>query len=399
MNKKRVLFVHHGVGIGGAPHSLLLLVQSLDRVKYEPTVLFLFESPAIDLFREAGIPVLGSVGRVDFAHTQIWWYRWYHVSHIFRALWDWLMVWLFDAAFWINKAKPDIIHLNTSSLSAWAVRARSMGIPVVWHIRESLAPGYLGIRRALTRFLVGRYATKILAITTFDGRFWRGNPKLEILYNAVDCSVFIPSDMTRNEWRTHHNIPKNDKVLLYVGGLSREKGALQALRLLKEMRRRGHEDVWLVIANSWKFPEPSFLKKLFGVQRWYDRVKKLQDELSDRLVFVGALPSVLAEIQASDCLLFPATVGHNARPVIEAGAVGIPSIASDLPPLDELVIEGKTGFLCSAGDSVAWASRCEEVLFSPKRQQEIGAHASEFVRKFFSLAQYRQRVVRLYKTL
>ncbi len=397
--KKKILFVHHGVGMGGAPHSLLLLIQSLDSAHYIPTVLFLFDSPAIDLFRTAGISVAGPVGRLDFPHTQVWWYRWYHVGKLLKSLRDSLLVWWRDAEFWISTVQPDIIHLNTSSLVAWAVRARAMGIPVVWHIRESLAPGYLGIRRAIMQWMVSRYASKILAITTYDGRFWAGNPKLEILYNAVDCSVFIPSELTRLEWRARHGVPKNDKVLLYVGGLSREKGALEALQLLKELRNRGHNDVWLVIANSWNFPATSWLKKILGIENWYAQVKSLQEVLSDRLVFLGPVPSALSAFQAADCVLFPATKGHAARPVIEAGAVGLPSIVSNLPPLNELVVDGETGFLCPVGDSDVWADCCEEVLFSVGRQASLGAGASALVRRYFSLANYRQRVRSLYKKL
>lgn len=399
MKKKKILFVHHGVGIGGAPHSLLLLVQALDPVFYIPTVLFLFESPAIDLFRQAGISVLGPVGRSDFSHTQVWWYRWYHVGHFVRALWDSLMVLLFDAEFWIKKVQPDVIHLNTSSLAAWAIRAKSMGIPVVWHIRESLAPGYLGIRRALFSFLVERFATKILAITTFDGRFWNHSSKLEILYNVVDCSVFVESHLQRSEFRVAHKIPADAQVLLYLGGLSREKGALQALKILKKMRDRGHNNVWLVVANSWKFPQPSFLKKIFGVQSFYDEVKKLEIELSERLVFLGPVSSALQAMQASDCILFPATKGHAARPVIEAGAIGVPSIVSNLQPLDELVVDGVTGFLCDPHDVDAWANRCEELFFVSECQKQMGEAARIFVRRYFSLAQYRQRVNKLYKSL
>ncbi len=205
--------------------------------------------------------------------------------------------------------------------------------------------------------------------------------------------------MNRNEWRAEHGIPKNDKVLLYLGGLSREKGALQALRLLKTLRERGHEDVWLVVANTWKFPDFSWSKKIIGLQSWYDVVKKLQKEQSDRCVFLGALPSALKVIQAADCMLFPATKGHAARPVIEAGAIGIPSIASNLPPLDELVTNEVTGFLCSPDDTAAWADRCEQLLFTPGLQQKMGDEAAQFVRRFFSLAQYRQRVNKLYKDL
>ena len=394
--KKMILFLHHGVGIGGAPHSLLLLIKVLDRSLYDPTVLFLFDSPAIDLFREAGIPVVGPALRSEFSHTQIWWYRWYHIHHLLRALFDWVMVVLFDAHVWFDRVKPDIVHLNTSSLSAWALVAWWKNIPVVWHIRESLVEGYVGIRRVLIQFFVARCATKILAITKFDGRFWQGSPKLEILYNVVDTDVFLPDLAQRKIWRSAHKIPQDANVLLYLGGLSREKGSLEALQLLKNMKARGHQTIYLVIANVWQIPKTSFWRRVFGRSSWYEQVDALVHELKESLVFTGPLPSALREIQAADCLLFPATKGHAARPVIEAGAVGIPVLVSNLPPLDELVLDGVTGFLCAPDDQVAWASRCEELL---KRNPEKKQDSRAFVEEQFSLRAYADRVRDVYNGL
>ena len=51
MPKKKILYIHHGKGIGGAPLSLLYLIESLDKQKYHPIVLFLHYSEVVDLDR------------------------------------------------------------------------------------------------------------------------------------------------------------------------------------------------------------------------------------------------------------------------------------------------------------------------------------------------------------
>lgn len=395
MAKKRIVFIHHGVGIGGAPQSLLLLIRALDRGLYDPVVLFLFDSPAIDLFRNAGIAIAGPVGRVEFSHTVIWWYRWYHAHHAMRALWDWLMVVLFDACKWFDELKPDIVHLNTSSLSAWAVVARMKKTPVVWHIRESLAPGYLGIRRWIICFLVARLSTKIVAISQHDGRFWAGSPKMQILPNPVDCDVFSPSDENRQAFRQKHQIPDDAQVLVYLGGLSREKGALLALQILGRLLEQGQK-VYLVIAGSWQVPQTSIVREVFRVQKWYEQVACLANHYKKNVRFTGVLSSTHEILQAGDCLLFPAQKGHFARPVLEAGAVGIPVLASRLPPLDELVVEGKTGFLCEPEDVKDWAGRVE-MLFSYDRNSFL--FVREHILKRYSLSGYKYSVQGLFCNL
>lgn len=395
MNKKRILFIHHGVGIGGAPHSLRLLVLALDKALYDPVVLFLWDSPAVALFKDAGIRVAGPVDRFEFSHTVIWWYRWYHVHHLLRALWGWLCVVFFDAPKWITELKPDVIHLNTSSLSAWGVYARFRNIPVVWHIRESLAPGYLGVRRAIIRFLVGLCASKIVAISTHDGRFWQGSSKLQILPNPVDCDVFAPSVQGRTSFRAAHHIPFEAKVLVYLGGLSREKGALLALQILERLCAH-RNDVYLVIAGSWGIPQSSIVRRVLGAQTWYDQVAGLADTYQKNIRFTGVVSSTHEVLQTGDCLLFPAQKGHFARPVLEGGAVGVPVLASRLSPLDELVVEGKTGFLCDPNDVADWVERCENIF-----SQDLTAFllAREWVVEHFSVPAYRKKVVGLYDDL
>lgn len=55
LNKIKILFIHHGTGIGGAPISLLNLISHLDISKYEFKVVLVKESSIVDMFRQNGI--------------------------------------------------------------------------------------------------------------------------------------------------------------------------------------------------------------------------------------------------------------------------------------------------------------------------------------------------------
>ena len=76
---KKILYIHHGKGLGGAPLSLLYLIQGLDKTKFNPVVLFLQDSEVIDLYRSKGIKAIGPLNIFDFSHTKILWYKWYHI--------------------------------------------------------------------------------------------------------------------------------------------------------------------------------------------------------------------------------------------------------------------------------------------------------------------------------
>ncbi len=234
-----------------------------------------------------------------------------------------------------------------------------------------------------------------MAISKHDGRFWSGNSKLQILPNPVDCDVFVPSAENRQAFREQQGIPQTAHVLVYLGGLSREKGTLLALQLLGRLLERGHS-VYLVVAGSWQMAKSSIVREVLGVQRWYEQVADLAHRYRENIRFTGVLPSTHELFQASDCLLFPAQKGHFARPVLEAGAVGIPVLASRLPPLDELVVEGKTGFLCEPEDVKDWAGRVE-MLFSYDRNSFL--FVREHILKRYSLSGYKYAVQGLFCNL
>ncbi len=141
--KKKVLYIHHGIGIGGAPLSLLFLIQHLDRERYEPVVLCLYEGEAAQLFRRQNIKTV--IGR--------------HICAINNSagVWDNLLtigglitfvtilakipLSVFMSYFYIKKISPDIVHLNSVGLIPSAIGAKLAGAKVVWHIRESLLEG------------------------------------------------------------------------------------------------------------------------------------------------------------------------------------------------------------------------------------------------------------------
>ncbi len=406
---KKILYIHHGVGIGGAPISLLNLIKPLDRTKYHPIILFLFESPAIDLFRNAGIEVLGPVNYSDFSHTKIWWYRWYHVHHLVRALWGTYKILTEIGLWWIAKIKPDIIHLNTTSLWPWAVVARKMGIRVICHVREPLAPGYLGLRRALVRWAVGRYADDIVAICKNDARPWATLAKTQVLYNAVDCAKFMPAQVMMDKPFT----------IGYVGGLSKEKGVLAILQAVQLLHARGHK-VRLMIAGFWPAPHSlpvrhsfsdggsGFLQKnvskgwqkirdrIVPSDRYRKKVEKLVQELGEYVHIFGVVNNMHEIMRQMDVVTFPATVGHFARPIIEAGALGKPVIASDVPPLDELVEDGVTGFLIPPHDVAAWADALQSLMYDFELAHLMSLAGRENVENKFSLAQQAKKVDQIY---
>jgi hypothetical protein len=63
----------------------------------------------------------------------------------------------------LRTERPDLLHLNTSVLLAWAAAARRERVPVVWVVREVLGPNRL-VRRWHARF-IQRHSRCLVAIS------------------------------------------------------------------------------------------------------------------------------------------------------------------------------------------------------------------------------------------
>lgn len=392
MSKKKILYIHHGQGIGGAPLSLLYLIQALDKTHYEPVVLFLNYSSVMDLYRSHGIIVVGPVTRSDFAHTDIWWYRWYHVKHLIKALIDSFALMNGEAAAWIEMIKPDVIHLNTSSLVAWGYVAKKMGIPVVWHIREPLARGYFGLRRAVIKKIIGQYANAILPICSNDAKPWKASSKTTVVYNAVPVQLF----------KAQKEVEIKAPTLLFVGGLSQEKGTLLLFEVFEKLLQKLPQ-VKLVVAGTFELEQQvaqaSFLQRKLPTFLFYQKVAAQLEKIKYSVTFVGVSNKVPELMAQADVLLFPATVGHFARPIIEAGFMAKPVVASKLTPLDELVEDGKTGFLVDPKDSDAWVEKLFELLTDKPLAQHMGQVGFEFATQKFSIEKQIDAVQKVYRSL
>jgi glycosyltransferase involved in cell wall biosynthesis len=388
----RVLYIHHERALGGAPLSLLYLIKALDRSKYEPRVICLRDGPAAELYRKEGLKV-AIVNGPDLSHTELVWYRWSRFPMLLLRLLRSIPLFFRlrrKIAEWTAQSQETIVHLNSSTLVTGAFAAHSLGLPVVWHIREPLASGYLGVRRALLQLSIKRLARKVIAISEHDARQLGNSPalrqKLEIIHNFVDFHHFdhrLPCGPIHRELE----IPINCPMILFLGGSTRVKGFEILVKALPAILG-GSRHLHVLIAGE---VEPEVEARVCDLLR--------DDELKKRIHFLGSrqdIPQLLAD---SRILLFPSTVPHFARPVIEAAAMAKPSIASDLGGVRELIVSNETGILVPAGDARALARAVIELLKDEPRAYRLGMQGLSLARDRFDARKNAKATCKVYQDM
>ena len=133
------------------------------------------------------------------------------------------------------------------------------------------------------------------------------------------------------------------KHLFCAARLSPEKGLTFAIEALKLLIDKGY-DLELRLAGGG--PSKAHLEALSS-----------QLGLADRVRFLGFLTEeeVISELQAADLFVLPSFVEGVPVSAMEAMAVGVPVIATNIAGTSELVEDGKTGVLIRPSDAQALA--------------------------------------------
>lgn len=361
MTTTRLLAVHHGGGIGGAPVSLLKLLAALDRTQFEPHVLFTekgdIQAYARDLHVEAEVVPTGGAFFYS-AHAQL---TTRSVARFVRTF----PTAVETARKILRSRRPDLVHLNTSVLLAWASAARRERLPVVWVVREVLGPNPW-LRAWHARF-ISRHARKVVAISDAVAACLPG--RVERVDNAVDLADFRLDLLDQQPTiRSELGIQSDAQVVMVVGSVQRPKGH------------------WLMLDALPFFPPQAELVLVTGgvdaesyVQQPKGRVKHAlglpldnldafmrdarQRGLADRINVTGYQRDVARAIAAADVLVFPSLEPEGfGRPIIEAMALARPVVATDVGPSRDLIGVG-TGRLVPP-EPMALASAVGDLLGS-----------------------------------
>jgi glycosyltransferase involved in cell wall biosynthesis len=400
---KRILYFHHGGGLGGAPMSLFYLIKQMDRTRYEPIVITLRDGPVVELYRRNDIQTVVAEDITNFSHTELEWYGG-------AALWR-LPIQLakFQASVtaarrYIRKFDPDLVHLNSSTLAAPARAARLENYPVVWHIREPIHNGYLGWRREWLKDRIAQDATRVIAISDYDAARLHPSPNIRVIYNFVDFSIFDRS-LSPGEARRKFNLTPAQNVVTLLGGVAYPKGTLPFVKALPLVKKALANTKFLIAGPPPAIGDSSRLKstaKFILQADAYDR--QVMAAASDSIVggtirFIGQRTDIPQVLAATDILTFPSMVPHFARPILEAGAMAKPVVASRLGGPLELVQDGVTGLLVAPNDPRALADALIALLKDPTRMTSMGEAGYEQAREKFDAVKNAQRTFDVYEEI
>jgi len=361
----KILYLHHGTILGGAPLSLLYLVRELERLPDVEAELAC-HAPAMQEFfaRNLKSPIhswtdpLTFVGRyligyIPLDSAQRRKIFWGELRRVPRSIWRQYRG--------IRAIKPDIVHLNSSVMVTSAVAARLAGATLVWHDREPVQGEKW--KQRFSGFMIRSLAKRIITISEVEARRlgYDANDKVRIVYNPLNFDTLRPDQYDPLVERKKLGVDPDCKLVVSLGGAAPRKGALEQIQAMKYTGASTR----LLIAGP-ALPQNS-------VDDYYKKLYQALAELPpDKVVFTGIMENVAPLLAACDVLTFTGMTPHFPRPVFEAWLMKKPVVVFDMEGVSSQVMDGVNGMIVRELTGQALGTTLAKLFEDPISMKKMG---------------------------
>lgn len=271
----------------------------------------------------------------------------------------------------IKKEKPDLIILNSVTLSWIAKLGYKMQIPTVGYIRETYIETFF--MNYSLRYL-DKYASGAVFISNYDLANYKTSVNAKMVVR--NCVLDDKSNRLSREEACHNlGIDANKFNVLFVGG-TRAKELKGFPTLLEASEYLPDDDYQFLICGD--IAEP--------INR-------------NRFIELGIRKDMSILYQASDLLVFPSGFPHQARPAFEAGLYYVPVIISDFEQIRDDVIEGYNGLLFEPLNSKELAEKIERMRNDRNELKRMGENNHTLCIEKHSFARCKEELVNFIKGL
>jgi len=290
----------------------------------------------------------------------------------------------------LKKEKPQIIHSITPKAGLLSMLAGKMaGVPIRMHTFTGLIfPARTGLMQKLLikmDQLLCWAATDIYpegkGVKEDLEKFGITKKKLKIIANGniagIDIAHYSPThfdETHKNKLKNELKIKDSDFTFIFVGRLVGDKGINEMIEAYSSIRNKNTK--LLLVGPFEDHLDPLKEKTL----------KKIND--FDDIISVGFQKDVRPFFAISNALVFPSYREGFPNVVMQAGAMELPSIVSNINGCNEIIIEGQNGVIIPIKDHVKLAEAMKNMIYN-KTEYEKMKHRS---RKMI-IDRYEQKVV------
>jgi glycosyltransferase involved in cell wall biosynthesis len=289
---------------------------------------------------------------------------------------------------WLRKVRPDIVDAHTPKggllgmLGAWLAR-----VPVrVYHMHGLPLMTATGMKRRLLRWaekVSCLLAHQVVCVSASlrDAAVAEGlcqPDKMAVLHHGSIKGVAAETEfnparlggMVRTATRERYGIPLDAEVIGFAGRVVRDKGLVELVEAWQTLRAERAE-LRLLVAGDFEpqDPLPPEVEKLLRT-----------DPRVHLTGFVWDMPPLY---MAMDVVVLPTYREGFGTVAIEAAAMELPMIATEVPGCVDAVQDGVTGTLVPPRDAATLTEAIRRYLLDPELRRRHGRAGREWVLREF----------------
>ncbi|WP_026811010.1 glycosyltransferase family 4 protein [Arenibacter latericius] len=197
--------------------------------------------------------------------------------------------------------------------------------------------------------------------------------------NGINTHLFDPALFTASRYtlRKELNIPPNSFVFVFVGRVVGDKGINELVEAFgnihKKTNRTGGNDPKLLLVGFLETElDPLKPETLHAIEN------------NPNIISVGYQKDVRPYFAAADALAFPSYREGFPNVVMQAGAMGLPAIVSNINGCNEIIDEGQNGLIIKVKDTTTLEQAMTELLTNSSLYQKLKSNAREMITSRFS---------------
>jgi glycosyltransferase involved in cell wall biosynthesis len=292
-----------------------------------------------------------------------------------------------------KKEKPTIVHSHTPKagivgmMGAWLAR-----VPIRLHTVAGMplmeATGAKRKLLDLVEKMTYAFATKVypnsqgLYDFIVEGNYAKPK-KLHVIANGssngIDTSSFSPDTVTEEtklQLRQELGVKENDFLFVFVGRMVSDKGLNELIAAFPAIHAQ-HPNAHLLLVGNFERELDPLLPQTEEVINNHPNIHA-----------VGFKSNVKDYFAISDALVFPSYREGFPNVVMQAGAMGLPSIVTDINGCNEIIEEGTNGIIIPPKDAAVLKNAMTEMLENKGLYQHLKSNAREMI-----TSRYEQRIV------
>lgn len=325
-----------------------------------------------------------------------------------------------------KKEKLTMVHSHTPKAGiVGMLGAKLAGVPIRLHTVAGMPlMEATGIKRKILDFvekLTYSAATKVypnskgLYDFILQNNYTQAN-KLKVIgqgsSNGIDTQYFAPEQVSaEKQAQLKHDlgIQPDDFVFVFVGRLVGDKGinelvkAFQKLEIRNQkLETRDRESSTLVSNPNPLVPSPQSLlpspesqnQKLLLVGPLEAELDPLADKTlqeiqnNPNIISVGFQKDVRPYFAIAQALVFPSYREGFPNVVMQAGAMGLPSIVTDINGCNEIIVEGENGTIIPVKNVATLVDAMQKMIYDTSYYHHLRQNARPMIQ-----SRYEQRVV------